>query len=77
MTKNNPTSKEHFIPQVYLNGFASDDKRIYFYDLMKNHFLKYLKSLRFFQIAIKVQYYGGKENDKRQNYTDNRRTRSN
>lgn len=33
MTKNNPTSKEHYIPQVYLNGFASKDKRIYFYDL--------------------------------------------
>ena len=33
MTKNNHTSKEHYIPQVYLNGFASKDKRIYFYDL--------------------------------------------
>ena len=33
MNKNNPTSKEHFIPRTYLNGFASDDKRVYFYDL--------------------------------------------
>jgi len=30
---NNPTKKEHYIPQVYLNGFASDDKRLFFYDL--------------------------------------------
>ena len=33
MTKNNRTSKEHYIPQVYLNGFASEEKRLYFYDL--------------------------------------------
>jgi len=37
LVKNNPTSKEHYIPQVYLNGFASKDKRIYFYDLKSHH----------------------------------------
>lgn len=30
---NNLTIKEHYIPRVYLNGFASRDERIYFYDL--------------------------------------------
>lgn len=33
LTKQSPTRKEHYIPQVYLNGFASSDKRIYFFDL--------------------------------------------
>lgn len=33
LTKQSPTRKEHFIPQVYLNGFASSDKRLYFFDL--------------------------------------------
>ena len=32
-TKNNPTSREHYVPKVYLNGFASENKRLYFYDL--------------------------------------------
>ncbi len=38
MNKNNPTSKEHFVPRTYLNGFASDDKRVYFYDLNTHHY---------------------------------------
>lgn len=33
MGKKRPTRKEHYIPQVYLKGYASDDERIYFYDL--------------------------------------------
>lgn len=33
MAKNNPTSREHYVPKAYLNGFASEDKRLYFYDL--------------------------------------------
>ncbi len=33
MSKNNPTSREHYVPKAYLNGFASENKRLYFYDL--------------------------------------------
>lgn len=32
MHNNIPTIKEHYIPKVYLKGFASDDERIFFYD---------------------------------------------
>lgn len=28
-----PTSKQHYVPQVYLRGFSQDQKRIYRYDL--------------------------------------------
>lgn len=38
MNKNNPTSKEHYVPQVYLRGFASSDERLYFYDLNTNRY---------------------------------------
>lgn len=46
MQKNNPTSKEHYIPKVYLKGFASDDERIYFYDLNTRLYSKVMVPIR-------------------------------
>ena len=69
MAKSNPTSKEHFIPQVYLNGFASEDKRIYFYDLQTHHYSEQMVPVR--TVCFQRDLYEYRNNKNETIYTNN------
>ena len=69
MAKSNPTSKEHFIPQVYLNGFASEDKRIYFYNLQTHHYSEQMVPVR--TVCFQRDLYEYRNNKNETIYTNN------
>lgn len=69
MQKNNPTRKEHYIPQVYLRGFTSNDQRIYFYDLKTRRYSNKMVPVK--SICFKKDLYEYKNNENNTIYTNN------